>query len=309
MFGFVIVSHNQPSQLARLCTALTELYCAPPIVCHHDFAQSSVDHSAFSDNVSFVDNPERTGWGEWSVTSGVMRSIKLLYRDHNPAWFTLLSAADFPIKSAAYVQRVLENCGADALMDLRPLRHPSPQRHFGKEDPALVHHSDEGLATKRYLHARIALSSTNNVSKNRSFRIPVKSPFRPFDNDYLCYVGSQWFTANRSCANTLLNLSSQDLRLMRYLQSRWHADECFINTVLGNSRDLRIYRNPYRFTRWHPDAPSPETLEMHDQQSMKASSAFFARKFAVNAPVIAEIEKSLLSGDDHKEVIANLRNE
>ena len=90
---------------------------------------------------------------------------------------------------------------------------------------------------------------------------------------------------------------------MKYMRVRWHADECFINTVLGNARDLRIYRNPRRFTRWRSGAPSPETLEMHDLQSIIESPAFFARKFAVDAPVINAITQSLILSNDNDRVI------
>ena len=41
--GFVIVSYDKPAQLLRLVRRLMKLYNNPPIVCHHDFSQCSLE--------------------------------------------------------------------------------------------------------------------------------------------------------------------------------------------------------------------------------------------------------------------------
>ena len=67
--GFVILSHNDPDQLARLVSTLDATYDLPPIAIHHNFSFSAVDRSKFGGNVRFVEPNLPTAWG----------SIKLVY--------------------------------------------------------------------------------------------------------------------------------------------------------------------------------------------------------------------------------------
>lgn len=293
MLGFVIVSHNRPDQLLRLCNTLARVYGDPPIACHHDTQQTLIDKGLFGKNVTFVDQPNQTGWGEWNVTSGVLLGLRLLYRQGNPEWFTLLSAADYPVRPAARVMHELEQSKVDAFMDLRPVEGMRPVRHCGEPDPNLAHHDNLRLATKRYLHARLP-TGVNERGQSRTLRLPFRSMLSPFNRDYLCYVGSQWFTANRRCAQVLIDLSDDDRRAMQYLRSRWHADECFINTVLGNNPDLSININPRRYTKWKTSAASPGFLEVEDLRSVVSSEAHFARKFSLGSSAIQAIDKTLL---------------
>ena len=294
MHGFVIISHDNPPQLEALCAVLTKLYDNPPIVCHHDFSQSKIDRSRFAATVTFVEHPRKTGWGAWNVTAGVLRAIEFMYQDRGPDWFTLLSAVDYPVKPAAYVYRKLEAANVDAFMDLRPMNRPPPTRHVGQKDAGLDHHSNVPLATRRYLHARLQMPKGNFDGQPRTIRLPFASPFNPFNEEYHCYVGSQWFTANRRCAQRLINLSKQDETLRAYMQRRWHADECFVNTVLGNARELRIEVNPYRYTQWRQMAASPEWLDLEDLAKISSSEAFFARKISIGSPLIKGLDQLLV---------------
>jgi hypothetical protein len=58
--GFIIVSHNAPTQPMRLIDRLNRLYGDPPISCHHDLHQCPIDVASFPSNVSFVKPSVRT---------------------------------------------------------------------------------------------------------------------------------------------------------------------------------------------------------------------------------------------------------
>jgi hypothetical protein len=290
MLGFVIISHNQPEQLLKLCRKLGDMYGDPPIVCHHDQQKTYLDVTRFSKNVTFVVPPERTGWGEWSVTAAVLRGIRLLYEVSDPDWFTLLSGADYPVSSAASVTTELSQASVDAFMDLRPVAGPPPARHRGTPDPNLAHHDDLTLARKRYLHARLSLGQ-GRLGQARTIRLPWKSILGPFNTSYQCYVGSQWFTANRRCARALCELTGNDKKLQNDISRRWHADECFINTVLGNNPEVLIDVNPRRYTQWATGSSGPKNLEIADLYRVMESGAHFARKFIFESSAIKEIDK------------------
>jgi hypothetical protein len=310
MLGFVILSHNNPDQLRKLIDALNRLYDAPPIACHHDFSQSSIDPASFPANTWFVNDSLRTSWGHWSVTGGVLKGLALLYERADPAWFALLSAADYPIASADAVYADLRAGTVDAFLDLRPVRGDAPARHIGTADPDLAQHGDLPLAIRRYMHARVTVPAfASDLVRRRgdpgrgkvdglqtSYRLPFVSPIGPFDRRYRCYVGSQWFTGTRRAAARLLHPGPRDQAVRRYYQSRWHADESYVNTVLGNQPDLAIDIDPRRFSRWEPGSAHPRAIDERDLAAMLASGKHFARKFVHGSAVVAQLDKALRIG-------------
>ena len=295
VLGFVVLSHNNPPQLRKLCDTLNTLYEKPPIAVHHDQSQSTVDRQHFSDNVAFVENPLVTGWGGWSVTEAVLKGLARLYQGFDPNWFTLLSAADYPVMVAESVRDVLRTTRADAFVDLHPLSSKHQHRHFGTQDPALAHHDNKALGRKRYLHARLDLGllRPKKVGGNQTVRLPFASPFNPFTSSYQCYVGSQWLTGNRKTAERILRPSSKDVAYQRYLRKRWHADESYINTVIGNDPQLVVDVNPRRFTRWSDGGAHPETLTENDLDAARSAEAFFARKFAHGSAAVQALDREL----------------
>jgi len=307
MLGFVIVSHNNPDQLFKLIGTLNQLYNYPPIACHHDFSQSKIDLKKFSYNVSFVVKYIRTSWGDWSVTGAVLKAIELLFEKNDPQWFTLLSTADYPITGANKVYSELRSSKADAFLDLRPIYGSIPNNHFGIADPNLSQHDNIPLAIKRYMHARVTIPSVaqNLIAKlqvfinkpttkvQNGYRLPFSSPIGPFDSKYRCFVGSQWFTGNRRIAMKLINPNFRDLSAYKHLKMRWHADESYVNTVLGNDPSILIDIDPRRYSRWQPGNAHPSVITENDFVDMIASGKHYARKFIHDSSVVRMLDEYL----------------
>ena len=55
--AFVVLSHNDPTQLLRLTTTLTRLYENPQIVCHHNFTLCPLDQKRVSKHLSVCATP------------------------------------------------------------------------------------------------------------------------------------------------------------------------------------------------------------------------------------------------------------
>lgn len=66
LFGIMSAVH-QPETVAALCDALGT---GNPILIHHDFTQQA-DFFVERSNVSFVQDPVKTGWGTWGFTEGI----------------------------------------------------------------------------------------------------------------------------------------------------------------------------------------------------------------------------------------------
>lgn len=301
IIGFVLLSHQNPRQLARLVGTLNRLYDNPPIACHHDSSQSPLDPRDFPANVSFVTPSFRTGWGKWPVVDGMLAALRLLYDKADPDWFALLSAADYPIASAERVRADFAASDADALIDYREVgedRLTAARRH-GPANPSLGHFEEpwnRPLLFNRYVNAQLWFPVVRGSQLGRyTVHLPFESPLSPFGADYRCYAGDHWFAGSRKAAAALLAPSPRDLRLQNHLRRRASADECYYQTVLCNRPDLKLQRDTRRFASWNGGGAHPKSLGAEDLDAVLASGAHFARKFAFGDPVLDRIDEALLN--------------
>lgn len=306
MFGFVILSHKSPGQLLRLCETLNHLHDTPPIACHHDFSQAELDQKLFPSNVHFVENWVTTGWGKWSLVEATLRGLHLLYSVADPDYFVLLSGADYPIAKASKIYADLEKSGADAFIDAFPVEE-SLAGKVPQGSPLLAHHREPynlKLERNRYIRAQLKIpiirlrppqhSSTQERYPRlggMTVTLPFNAPSSPFDKNYRCYAGSQWFTGNRKVANKLLNPNQKDLKLQRYYGSRTFPDESYFQTVICNDPDLVYLDKPFRFLVWM--GAHPIDLGVDEFQQMMESGLHFARKINEAEPVLDLIDKHL----------------
>ena len=309
MEAFLILSHQDPLQILRLTKTLASLYDDPPIVCHHDESQSPINHKPFSSNVHFVKPSIHTGWGKWSLIEATIRSLSLLYRVADPDWFTLLSAADYPIAGAEIMRSHLASTTADVLIDYRRIAKDGTAMTPLGSSPRLAHHGDKAnaeLALNRYrklilkypvLRTRPPLYSTSKQGTWRVGRqtasIPVEPLTSPFRGATECYVGSQWFTANRRAAHTVLNMPPLYHALKRHLKGRVVPDECFFQSLFCNQPDLKVDPNPRRFANWNGGGAHPLEIGPNMLNVAFRSGDFFARKFAANSAALDIIDRRL----------------
>lgn len=309
--GFIILSHGDPEQLARLVRTLRVVHDDPPIACHHDMSRSRLDPRDFP-GVAFVEPHLRTGWGKWSLVAATLAALRLLYRDANPDWFTLLSAACYPVSDGDRVRRDLAVAKADALLDYREV----PLTGTWHDPPgaclSLAHHGSPqniAIARGRYMHPIVKVpiirregarfGSLNLPVRLGSYTVPMplpalgRVPGSPFRGGFRCYVGSQWFTANRRVARRINNPDAAQLRLARWLRWRVVPDEAFFQTLLCNDPAIRVDPNTRRFAEWNGGGAHPQLLDVEEALAAHAAGAHFGRKFAPGSPALDALDAVL----------------
>lgn len=327
--GFVILSHNNPQQLLRLVRCLQRIYDNPPIAIHHDIGQSPLRRNDFPSDVRFALPHVKTGWGKFSLVVAALRTLELLYQNATPDWFVLLSAADYPTMPADKVLETLASSQVDALLDYREVPSLSDSNHnltfglsisrnsinFGTlqlgrsysapENSALKHFvlsNNLELAWRRYMgfYVWVPIIRSGPRIGRYMLNLPFEDWRSPFEPDFKCLYGDQWFTGNRKVAEILLRPTEKHMRLRRHLRFRYVADECYYQTVLGNALDLKISKATRRFMDWSQSAGGPlggshpKVLGVDDLPAIISSKAHFARKFAPDALVLDAIDKMLL---------------
>ncbi len=101
----------------------------------------------------------------------------------------------------------------------------------------------------------------------------------PFSDEFECYYGSQWFSANKKAANQILKFYESDFRV-RFYYKRVHApDESYFHTILGNSNELKVCNKKLHYVYWLPKHSHPKELSMEDWDNLLETDSYFARKF------------------------------
>ena len=300
LIGFILATYHQPQQTLYLCRRLSEMFHDPPIAIHHDFSQTALDRSLFPPNVLFVEKWVKTGWGSMSVIDAQLLALDLLYSTANPEWFITLSTSDYPIQTA---ERIVADLRAsediDIFLDSRPINDLG-QRFV-----------NEGLGELAFEHPRYSQGAFNryvalpliSTKMARRIRQPIEAwvvrphwlirRITPFNGSIVCYGGDFWITGRRRVAQFLLDRTPLWNRLYRHFRSRSTPEEAFFHTLLGNTPGFHVAPHNLRYTDWRGCYAHPRILGHADLPRLLASNDHFARKFAFEPELLAELDAAV----------------
>ncbi len=287
--GFVLLTHQNPLQIHRLVATLNTMFNRPPIVCHHDFGQCSLDTADFPANVTFIRPHLATLWGDFSVVEATVRCLQVMFSaPAAPDWFILLSGADYPIKPA---QQIIGDIAASPY---------DAHIHHRLIDPANLSHWWDKLCCQRYHTVLLAPFLPRRWHRLRTrLRLPagLARPLTPFSAEFRCYAGGAWFLTNARTVAHIIHSFQTNPKLNRHYRRATLADESYFQTMLANAPGLRLSNNVYRYTDWSAGGRHPKTLTLTDLPNLQASTAHFARKFDLNrdSAILDELDQLILN--------------
>jgi hypothetical protein len=302
--GFAILSHNQPKQLLGLVRTLNVMFGDPPIACHHDFDQCSLQEGLFPTNVQFVHPHIATKWGTITLPLAALKAFGPLTRHKQLDWFVLLSACDYPVRPAAEIIDGLANTEYDVYLDNREILYRAAPPGQTAQDGGFGRPSWIPLAYDRYcachllpwprFYMKLLRSGAFPFKMNRMIiRNPNILRFIQFNRPSRIYGGDFWFQANRKTLGRLLDDPGMQ-GLVRYYRKRSNTAESLIHTALCNQPDLRICKDNKRYADWTKGGPHPKWIEVSDVPKIRASGAYFARKFRADGVTQDFIDRTVL---------------
>jgi hypothetical protein len=118
------------------------------------------------------------------------------------------------------------------------------------------------------------------------------------------YVGSTWWILSKACVAHILKTVETDKRYEQFYKYSLCADECFFQTIIGNSDFLAKVRPNLTYTDWSTK-PAPAVINDQHLDYLKAHptidglygtfSPYFARKFEDGSgDVVERIERDLM---------------
>ena len=294
---FGIMSAVQPA--ATVASLVDAIGAHHPILIHHDWSQQP-GFTLSRPNVSYVEEPRRTGWANWGFSQGILRLVEAAVRNGGFDYFQLLSPTCLPVRPIEEFARHLAACKADFLIDAvrldsdpnvlmshgwrayapadslqQRLLRRARQWYFGNDclvasrsGLAFPTTSMTGAGGAPGLRAQAAYRLTVRAREGRGFS-------HPFSDDFPCFAGSTWFTASRAGCEHLL-VRARDEALTGAFSRMHMGDEMFFPSVFRNS-GLPCAPAVHYIARFEDARPA--RFEPQDIEEIRRSGAFFARKF------------------------------
>ncbi|MDB5157016.1 MAG: hypothetical protein JWR50_1723 [Mucilaginibacter sp.] len=258
----LILAHGSKSQLERLVKRL--IYPNTDIYIHLDAKRDILEFADFAalEGVSFIKKRMRIGWGDYSMVSATLISFEeILKASPDYSHINLLSGQDYPLKSAATIQKFLfENT------DKSFMRYRSVIDDWQQSQSRLVMYS---LGDYKFPLRFKIQDLLNKFLPDRKLPLGLKP-----------YGFSQWMILTPACAAYALDYIKKHRSVRRSFRLTWAVDEIVFQTILMNSplKDT-IVNEHFRYIKFKNAASRPNTLTIADAKLLIDSNKFYARKF------------------------------
>lgn len=301
--AYLIMAHDQPGQLARLVSAIhcdwTKIYI------HID---SKSDLRPFENaigsrsGVHFLTHRVKANWMGFSLVDAM---LKLLVKADSDGfdYCTLLSGADYPIKSNGYLRSFFESAQKEYIAFWRLEDRPDWLRkvqyyYFTDHVPirAWIENKEPGYWRRLFW--------------GRYFKYQKYMPKRKMPLGLQPFGGPDWWSLSGECVRDILKYIEENPGLIRFFRYTSSPGELFFQTLILNSAwcdKVENYSNyiewsnnrskssnpgsckmladesfNYRYVDWSGEISGeremPAILDMRDFKKIMATNALFARK-------------------------------
>jgi len=260
----LLLIHSNPQQTQRL---VNRLHHADADVYIHLDAKASINEFAHiaetTPNVFFIQKRVTVVWGNYSMIEAELNGFaEILATNKKYSHINLLSGADYPLKSAAEIQKFFFANADKSFM-----------RHF-----AIPQDWDEPVSRlQKYNFGDFNIPGKHQLQALANRFLPA----RKLPANLQIYGRSQWFTITPGAAQFCIDYLKAYPKIQRFFKLTWAADELIFQTLLLNSplRDS-IVNDHLRYIRFRRGDSRPHTLTMADVEILTGSGKFYARKFA-----------------------------
>ena len=138
---------------------------------------------------------------------------------------------------------------------------------------------------------RVSILALNNLQPlvkiyrldGSPYRIGWRASNTPFDRNWPCWYGSQWFALSRRALKYTLDYMVDHPEHVNYYRGTLVPDESILATIINNAPNLRVANGEVTYTRWANTTIShPDIFQTTDFSVLAAAPQYFARKFDID---------------------------
>lgn len=314
--AYLLLVHNQPSQLVRLIDRLDQSNAY--FFIHID--SKSADREAITKLLSGrsrvkVISAHDVNWMGFNMVRSTLDLMRLAMESGiDFKYCVLLSGQDYPIKSNERINAFFNRHDTDFISFARI--NDSPDQY--KNKVRYFHYYDFPYTNPRH---RKKIPFLVYLYYGIHKRVMKYMPKRTFYKGYEPYFGSQWFALTVDTVAYILRFVDENPGYLRFMKYTEGPDETFFQTIILNSpRRVHVY-DFERFEQWRKtmrrdeqfiqaysslrymdwsdrgkNVPKPAVLDVSYYDTLAASTDLFARKVdeRASADLMARIDSNLL---------------
>jgi hypothetical protein len=296
--AYLILAHDNPRHLSRLLSALASPTSA--FFVHID-RKSEIEftHELRADSVRLSTDRFEIHWGDFSMVEATLALMSHALRD--PRQFdrlVLLSGADYPLRSASYIERFFElHRDVEFISMVR-----MPSEAADKPLHRLTRYRPNPDETPVRSFARRALRKVGLTPRERDFKEVL--------GELVPYAGWQWWALTRGACEYVERFWAANPRIVSFFRNTHIPDEMFFHTIIGNAPYKEGVSRNLTFADWSAGGRSPALLSSEHVDRLASATTFgpqdvygdgeilFARKFSdENQDVVASLARSIRERD------------
>ena len=290
--AYLIFAHNNPAHLQRLIAALATEHAQ--FFIHID---KKSDLGAFSavqgPQVHFTRERAAVYWGDFSQVEAVLILMRAaLAQAPQARRLVLLSGVDYPLRSAAYIERFFDAHAETEFISLSAMPSESEKKFLTRLTTYAVRNS-----LPRVARGVVKLLMKTGI-------VPRTRDYRPVLGDMVPYAGATWWALTREAAQAVVDFTERETRFVDFFKNTLCPDEGMIHTIVGASPYFAKARRTLTYADWSDGGASPSNIsEKHlpffrehrcfpDTDSLGAGEMLFARKFSDgDAALLAKLDR------------------
>jgi hypothetical protein len=302
--GYLVQSHRDPEQVARLVRTLKA--GSPDAVVHvsHDFTSSALDVAALTTLPGVLVRSADGGYGDLSHVRRYLDAVGDLVAEGLAVdWVVNLTGQDYPLRPLADAEADLVAGGGDGYLEyfpaLDPARSTWPVRRARSR--YLFRHRRLAALSPGAKRALRPLQVVNlvqplvrvHVAYGLTVGVRRRSPFGP---GFELYGGSAYSSLSWPCVAYLREFCAARPDVLRYYEQCLSPVESIFQTILVNSGRFTLVDDCKRFFDFRGSTLNhPRFLSPADLPRALASGADFARK--IDDPAVLDaLDAELAAG-------------
>jgi hypothetical protein len=260
--AYLILAHHQPALLARLVDRMLER--DTHVFLHVD---ARTDLQPFLEQLSACSNPwvrtnlhlatrrRKVGYMAFSTVEATLALMRQASEYAQFGYYTLLSGADYPIKSRGCIREVFAGTDKQLIVywkleDRPKWLHKIQYLYLTDLIPVRSRHRPD-LRDPRSLYRSFPHLYWRGFRRVQPW-IPRRSfPFQ----DLVPYGGSQWWSLTEDAVRYVLRFADERPEVSRFYRYTHCPDEMYFQTVLLNSPLSETAVNRERYLAWSAETP------------------------------------------------------
>ena len=293
--AYLIIAHDNPLHLHRLLKALSSESSKSFV--HIDKKSNMGDfHFDAIDNVIMSKKRIPVYWGEFSFTKTIYSLIQQAL-EHQTCFdrIVLLSGADYPLHSVAFIENYFELNRNTESIDANKLPHPG---WTGGGFPRL---------TKYKLNStKICFINIGQRAFKKIGIIPKERDYKKNLGELIPYGGSHLWALTRDACDYIINFFHNEKSIINFFKNVFFVDEILFHTILANSSFKQSIQPSLTYCDWsaggaHPAMITEKHLELFRSHNFQETTDYlFARKFSDKTTTVVDALDKLIDEQESK---------